>query len=95
LEQIRSYPTFWELELLAWCHARYCCASVTAVGRRHKDIIFLKRLSKNDIYRSNKYTLDYVYGIAHPKMFDNALKTKEKLNLDYFELFFSQKQTWL
>jgi hypothetical protein len=29
-----------------------------------------------------------MFGITNPKMFDDALKTMEKLNLDYFELFF-------
>jgi hypothetical protein len=47
---------------------------------------------KVDIYRSKKGSIDFFYGITNPKMFDDALTTKEKLNLDYFLLFFSENK---
>jgi hypothetical protein len=62
--------------------ARYWCASATAVECRHTHKIFLKRWAKVDIYSSKKSNTDYFYGVTNPNMFDDALKTKEKLKLD-------------
>jgi hypothetical protein len=45
-----------------------------------------------NIYSSNTYMVDYLYGITNPRLLDDALKTMEKLNLYYFELFFSKNK---
>jgi hypothetical protein len=91
-----TVPSFWELKLFACCHSRSTGAHQLQLLVAEIKIKSSSRGGqKIDIYRSNKYNIDYFYGLTSPNMFDDALKTKEKLNLDYFELFFSNKNLYI
>jgi hypothetical protein len=84
LDKIGTTPTFWELELFAWCHSRATGAHQLQQLVAHIKLKYSSRGGqKVDIYLTNKCSLDYLHGITNPKIFDDALKTKEKLNLDY------------